>query len=66
MGANLISLLPGGTGCLIYKKAVPCNVQLYLATENILLDDIFEEEVIPVKVIFDISLLTVFTVFCSH
>lgn len=63
VGCNMITLLPGGVGCIVYKKATPCNLQIYLATEEILLDDIFEEEVTVAKIIFDISLLNLFVVY---
>lgn len=49
----------------MYKKAAPCNVQLYLAAEEILLDDIYSGEVTVGKVVLDAALINLFVVYAS-
>ncbi|KAH0573171.1 WD40 repeat protein [Spironucleus salmonicida] len=60
-----LEIMPGGAAVMIYKKNTLCNPQVYLPAEEILLDDIFRQQIALSQVLFDTSLLGVFAAFNS-
>lgn len=61
----MLTPIPGGVGCIVYKSGAPCNVQLYLTCEEVLLDDIYQGEVCVSKIVFDTTMTNVFAAFAA-
>ncbi|CAL6061016.1 WD40_repeat protein [Hexamita inflata] len=56
VGCNKIDIMPGGCAVVAYKYNAKCAVQVFLTAEEILLDNVFNEEVSVNRILFDAAL----------